>query len=210
MNLKELIKTASNELEAINKKLDSYLSSHSEIEKDVLKVFCQMQFQLQERIKELHNNLIMLLQKEVNQLLHSQAQCERLCAHETVKLSKEMDVFVTYLNQNIGAKSLSEDPFAGTFSLLAAHVRENCPLLFNVLDTILLHKKDGRDVSTMRVKGAVHSLAILVSLRSQKISNDFKMMFTCLCISFGAGHRFVSMLNHVGLTVSWEKAMSFF
>ena len=35
-------------------------------------------------------------------------------------------------------------------------------------------------------------------------------MFTCLCISFGAGSRFIGMLNHVGLTVSWLTAMNFF
>lgn len=62
----------------------------------------------------------------------------------------------------------------------------------------------------MRVRSAVHSLAILVSLRRQKIQNDIKVMFTCLCISFGAGMRFITMLNHLGLTVSWENAMKFF
>lgn len=35
-------------------------------------------------------------------------------------------------------------------------------------------------------------------------------MFTYMCISFGAGIRFISMLNHLGLTVSWEKAMKLF
>ena len=82
-------------------------------------------------------------------------------------------------------------------------------MLFNVLDTILLQGKEDA-VSERRVKSAVHSLAILVSLRSQKIPNDFKLLFTCLCISFGAGLRFISMLNHLGLTVSWERAMKFF
>jgi len=62
----------------------------------------------------------------------------------------------------------------------------------------------------MRVRRAVHSLAILVSLRSQKIQNGIKFMSACLCISFGAGMRFITMLNHLGLTVSWEKAMKFF
>ena len=51
---------------------------------------------------------------------------------------------------------------------------------------------------------------ILISLRSQKIANDFKLMFTYLCISFGAGFRFITMMNHLGLTVSWEKAIKFF
>ena len=88
-------------------------------------------------------------------------------------------------------------------------MRDNCPLLFDVLDTLFLHKEDGRPVSEKRVKSAVHSLSLLVSLRSQKIENDFKLAFTCLCISFGAGMRFITMLNKLGLTVSWVKAMSF-
>jgi len=88
--------------------------------------------------------------------------------------------------------------------------RESCPLLFDVLDTLLLHKANGREVSEMRVRNAVHSLAILVSQRSPKIQNDVKVVFTCLCISFGAGTRFITMLNHLGLTVNWEKAMKYF
>ena len=32
-------------------------------------------------------------------------------------------------------------------------------------------------------------------------------MLTLLCISYGAGMRFIEMLNHIGLTVSWKKAM---
>ena len=65
-------------------------------------------------------------------------------------------------------------------------------------------------MSNMRVKSAVHAIAILVSLKNQKIKNDFKLMFTFLCISFGAGCRFIGMLNHLGLTVSWQTAMKFF
>ncbi|CAB4032914.1 Hypothetical predicted protein [Paramuricea clavata] len=41
----------------------------------------------------------------------------------------------------------------------------------------------------------------------QKLTNDFKTLFTLLCIFYGAGKRFVELLNHVGLTVSWKKAM---
>ena len=79
-----------------------------------------------------------------------------------------------------------------------------------MLDAILLIKNDRRKVSETRVKSAVHALAILVSLKSQKICNDFKLMFTLLCISFGAGCRFIGMLNHVGLTVSWQTVMKYF
>ena len=33
------------------------------------------------------------------------------------------------------------------------------------------------------------------------------ILFTLLCLSHGARMRFVGMLNHIGLTVSWKKAM---
>ena len=65
-------------------------------------------------------------------------------------------------------------------------------------------------MSEKRVMSATHALAILVSLKSQKIPNDFRIMFTLLCISFGGGSRFVGMMNHLGLTVSWQKAMQVF
>ena len=60
----------------------------------------------------------------------------------------------------------------------------------------------------IRVNSAVHAIAILSSLRSQKMTNDFKVLFSLLCVSFGAGMRFINMLNHVGFTVSWSTAMN--
>ncbi len=108
------------------------------------------------------------------------------------------------------SKNLSEEDFTGIFSFLPCNVRDTCPLLYSILDNLLLYTGGGRNVSDIRVRGAVHSLAILISLLNQKIQNDFKLMFTCLCISFGAGCRFIGMLNHLGLTVSWRKAMDFF
>ena len=76
-----------------------------------------------------------------------------------------------------------------SISTLPVNTREQCPLLFKVLDTLLLHKTDGREVSDMRVRNAVHSLSILLSVKSQKIQNDFKILLTCVCISFGVGKR---------------------
>ncbi|CAB4030285.1 Hypothetical predicted protein [Paramuricea clavata] len=201
-NLKELIKTTSTELDDISKRLDTHLSTE-EVQSDVLKVLRRMQQQLQNRMQELQNTMTTLLQKEVDQLVERQSQCETLCAHETLQLNEEMSIFIQYLNKNIQSNTLCGDALSGIFSSLTGNLRENCPLLFNVLDTILLQGKEDSAVSERRVKSAVHSLAILVSLRSQKIPNDFKLLFTCLCRSFGAGLRFISMLNHLGLIVSF-------
>ena len=208
-NIKKLIADTSSELESANKKLDDHISGEK-LQKDMVKTLPCMQTALQARIQEWQDCLIRLMQKEVNRLVQQKSTCKTLCAHEVEQLNKELDTFIKYLNINMQSKNLSEEDFTGIFSSLACNVRDTCPLLYSILDNLLLHTGGGRNVSEIRVKGAVHSLAILISLRNQKIQNDFKLMFTCLCISFGAGCRFIGMLNHLGLTVSWRKAMDFF
>ena len=208
-NIKKLIADTSSELESVNKKLDDHISGEK-LQKDMVKTLLRMQTALQARVQELQDCSIRLMQKEVNRLVQQKSACKTLCAHEVEQLNKELDTFIKYLNINMQSKNLSEEDFTGIFSSLACNVRDTCPLLYSILDNLLLHTGGGRNVSEIRVKGAVHSLAILISLRNQKIQNDFKLIFTCLCISFGAGCRFIGMLNHLGLTVSWRKAMDFF
>ena len=132
-----------------------------------------------------------------------------LCSKYKDELNHELKTFISYLNIGLETDNLKEVNFLNKFSSLPDNVRDNCPLLFDVLNTLFLHKEYGRPVSEKRIKSAVHSLSLLVSLWSQKIKNDFKLAFTCFCISFGAGMRFITMLNKLGLTVSWDKAMSF-
>ena len=72
---------------------------------------------------------------------------------------------------------------------------------------MLLTKSDGTIRKGLRAIDACHGLALLVGLRSQKLDNSFKQLFTFLCISYGAGNRFIGMLHHIGLTISWTTAM---
>ena len=208
-NIKRLIANASTEIESIIQRLNIQLTAEK-IERDVVRALVDRQCKLQSRIQELSGTWDHLYEREVQRLLRSQSQCDVLCANNKAELIKEMDTFISFLNIGLETQHLSEVDASGVFSTLPVNTTEQCPLLFNVLDTLVLRKTDGREVSEMRVRSAVHSLAIFVSLKSQKIQNDFKILFTCLCIYFGAGMRFIEMLNHLGLTVSWEKAMKFF
>ena len=208
-NIKRLIANASTEIESIIQRLNIQLTAEN-IQRDVVRALVDMQCKLQSRIQELSGTLEHLYEREVQRLLQSQSQCDVLCANDRAELIKEMDTFISFLNIGLETQDLSEVDMSGVFSTLPVNTREQCPLLFNALDTLVLHKTDRREVSELRVRSVVHSLDILVSLKSQKIQNDFKILFTCLCISFGAGMRFIGMLNHLGLTVSWEKAMKFF
>ena len=205
-NINKLISTVKAELSSVNAKINEKLSSNGEIQTDVLKAHLSTQANLQKRLEELHGILVKLLQKEVTLLTDEQSQYTMIHSAEARQLNKEIDMFVQYLNTNIQKRREYNDIFTG----LTENVVKNCPLLFNIIDTILLQREIETSSANIRLKSAVHAIAILISLKSQKIKNDFKVMFTCLCISFGAGCRFIGMLNHLGLTVSWQTAMNFF
>ena len=109
---------------------------------------------------------------------------------------------------NLGLSTNTEIEIDGSlFSTLSTSLHEECPLLFEIVECLLLTSSSGKLQTGRRIHSASHALAILCSLSSQKITNDFKILFTILCIAYGAGSRFVGMLNHIGLTVSWQKAM---
>ena len=82
-------------------------------------------------------------------------------------------------------------------------------MISEILENLFLTTKEGKTVSSgKRVDSATHALAILCSLKSQLMTNDFKTLFTLLFISDGAGMCFIGMMNHAGLTVSWKAAMN--
>ena len=56
---------------------------------------------------------------------------------------------------------------------------------------------------------ALHAIGFLSSLRNLNLTNDIKHMFTLLCILYGAGDQFISMLQHIGVTFSWSTMMNF-
>ena len=97
----------------------------------------------------------MLYRKQIDQLVQNQSQCDALCGVERKKLETELTQFVQYINLDMSSKSPSSNELGNVFASLTSIVRENCPLLFDMLDAILVHKNDRRKVSETCVKSAV-------------------------------------------------------
>lgn len=147
-NIKQLIASVSTELDSVVQRLDHQLSA-AEIQRDVVRALVDMQRKLQLRIQELSSTLERLYEKEVQRLLQHQSHCEALCANDKAQLSEEIGTFIGFLNIGLETQDLSDIDVDGIFSALPTNTRERCPLLFDVLDTLLLHKADGREVSEM-------------------------------------------------------------
>ena len=92
------------------------------------------------------------------------------------------------------------EQFVATFS-------EKCPLLKNVVETLLVsnvHQRNLHKNVDYKVLCGAHALSLLLNVRSAKGNNDFPLLFGLLCISYGAGKQFTNMLHSLGLSVHWD------
>ena len=154
-------------------------------------------------IQKYTDGLTNLYEKEIVQFVDSQKEL-------SVKSKREIQTEVQEFEKTLklGLRTETEIKIDGTlFANLSQTLREQCPLIYEIVETLPLTTSEGRIATGRRVHSASHALAILCSLKSQRLSSDFKLLFTILCISFGAGMRFVNVLNHVDFTVSWKTAM---
>jgi hypothetical protein len=92
------------------------------------------------------------------------------------------------------------------FPHLMRNVEEKCPLLYSVLQNLLVPDARRRIHKTpeYKLKCGVNALALLLSVRNQKFNNDIQLLFGLLCISYGAGKQFINMLNTIGLSSHWD------
>ena len=197
--LQEEQQTVSNEMEnEMSKKEDQWNTGY-------LRLLFERQKNISKDINRFTEGLINLYEGEMAKWVERD---ESPTLSKAIKddIADEVEKFKEMFN--LGLTTSTEIEIDGSlFSNLSTKLTEQCPLLFEIIESLLLVSSDGHTQTGRRVHSASHAMAILCSLSSQKLTNDFKILFTLLCISYGAGMRFVELLNHVGLTVSWKKVM---
>ena len=89
---------------------------------------------------------------------------------------------------------------------LLEDIEKKCPLIFSILQTLLVAdvRKRVHKTPEHKLKCGVNALALLLSVGNQKFSNDVRLLFGLLCISYGAGKQFINMLNAIGLSPHWD------
>ena len=81
------------------------------------------------------------------------------------------------------SKVLSSAELSSLLSSLPQDLQSKCSLMYHIVESLLLTKADGSvHEGSLRALCASHALALLVGLRSQKLENNFKQLFTFLCI----------------------------
>ena len=100
------------------------------------------QQKLHERIQELSGIREKIYEKEILQLHLHRTECEELCAKDKFKLNEEIQEFSGLLNFGL-EENLDQIDLSSIFKELPTNVRERCPTLYDVLDTLFCIKRMG-------------------------------------------------------------------
>ena len=92
------------------------------------------------------------------------------------------------------------------FAKLVNQLKEQCPMITNVLEQLVLSRNASRNVhktQMVKMKAAVHLLSFILDVRDQNGHNDIQLLFGMLCVSYGARSSMIELLQHIGLTESF-------
>jgi len=93
------------------------------------------------------------------------------------------------------------------FQEFVTAVKDKCSLLRNIVETLVISNTSERNVvktNEHKLLSGHHALALLLNVRNSKCQNDFPLLFGLLCLSYGAGKKFINMLQSVGMSLHYN------
>ena len=134
----------------------------------------------------------------------------RLTKQQTEVVVKEMKTLEEICN--LGVRSCQDVDVAELipptiFQEFVSAVSEKCPLLRNIVETLVISCSTERNVNKtneQKLLSGHRALTLLLNTRNPKCLNDFPLLFGLLCVSYGAGKNFVNMLQSVGMSLHYN------
>ena len=159
-----------------------------------------------ERYFALNSGLVNLYEKDIKNLKRTQSEYPISMSQQQQMLKevKEMEHLCSFgLRMDGDVDRVIHD---NIFKTLLQNVEERCPLIYSILQTLLVsdERKRVHKSPEYKMKCGVNALALLLSVHNQKFSNDVRLVFGLLCVTYGAGKQFVNMLHKIGLTPHWD------
>ena len=113
---------------------------------------------------------------------------------------------------NIGLRSkgvvdIAEKFDPRKFSKIVQEVQQQCPTIANILEQLVLSQNTSRNtIKTvdMKMRASIHLLASLLDVRDQHAGNDIPILFGLLCLCYGAGPSMIQIMQHLGLSESFQ------
>ena len=201
----EALKEKLAELESvINEKWDT-LVSETEASTIALAMHCHALINEYQRLVTV---LLTQYQAVINRLNQDQEVMDgAMMAGQKTKVQQEMKEFEGIVVLGLKDETADIALDGQVFSTIMTQFEEKCPLLQDILNTLLVTSGARRSIlktPQYRMKCGVNALACLLNVRTQYADNDVNLLFGLLCTSYGAGKQFVNMLHAMGLTPHWD------
>ena len=153
-----------------------------------------------------------LLTSFENELANARADVEhvKLTRQQTETVVTEIKILEEICN--LGVRScqdvdLGEVITPSLFNEYVDAVKERCPLLRNIVETLVVTNATERNVhktNEQKVLCGHHALALLLNVRNSKCMKDFPLLFGLLCVSYGAGKQCINMLQSIGISLHYD------
>ena len=120
-------------------------------------------------------------------------ECRKFCKVGVERMTKS-DNLESILGEN-------------TFDTFATNVRDNCPVLTDIIETLAIGKwsqyNKGKKTESYKFKTALQMILALDDIKSQRTTTEFSTLFGLLLISHGAGKAVIQALEPFGLCKSY-------
>ena len=153
-----------------------------------------------------------LLTSFENELANARADVEyvKLTRRQTETIVREIKTLEEI--SNLGVRSCQDVDVAelitpSLFKDFVDAVKERCPLLRNIVETLVVNNLAERNVhktNEQKVLCGHHALALLLNVRNSKCLNDFPLLFGLLCVSHGAGKQCINLLQSIGISLHYD------
>jgi hypothetical protein len=155
------------------------------------------------------NILVNMYEAEI-QKLKEDINASQLTEQQKAAIKSEMKLLEDICDKNIRGSSILEssgniNPML--FKEILDAFSEKCPFVFEMIESLVISNRVSRNIlktNAHKILCGLQTLGFISNIRNSKTRNCFPLMFGLLCISYGAGERFIDMLQSMGLSLHWN------
>lgn len=155
------------------------------------------------------NILVNMYEAEI-QKLKQDVNASQLTEQQKASIKSEMRLLEHICDKNIRGSSVLEsssniNPML--FKEILDAFTDKCPFVFEIVESLVISNPVSRNIlktNAHKILCGLQTLGFISNIRNSKTQNCFPLMFGLLCISYGAGERFIDMLQSMGLSLHWN------
>ena len=157
------------------------------------------------------DSIIDIYSSEVDRLSKSELTSKLNRAQQNT-IMMELNKLSTSFNLELSIYKKRDIPY-DLLETITNKIEKDCPFLHNIINTMIIDEStigcNKIETPAKKHKRAIQHLSSLLQICSKFSENDLSLLFGLVCISYGAGQKFITFLNKLGLSKSWEVLLGF-